>query len=101
MAFLNWRILVSITRGGGGGLQFDFTRRLLETGASLVSSAKKTLRLKSRSNRSSVVFCSSGEVLSFGVGINFRPRPSSVLAIGGRMPPVVRSWKARFVTGGK
>ena len=81
MAFLNWWILVSITRGGGGGLQFDFTRRLLE--------------LKSRSNRSSVVICSSGEVLSFGVGMNFRPRPSSALAIGGRMPPVVRSWNAR------
>ena len=65
---------------------------------SSVSPAKKTLRLRSRSNRSSVVICSSGEVLSFGVGINFRPRPSSVLAIGGRMPPVVRSWNARFST---
>ena len=98
MALLNWWILVSMTRGGGGGLQVDFTRRLLEWGASLVSPAKKSLRLKSRSNRSSVVICSSGEVLSFGVGINFRPRPSSVLAIGGRMPPVVRSWNARFST---
>ena len=29
MALLNRQILVSITRGGGGGLQFDFTRRLL------------------------------------------------------------------------
>ena len=98
MALLNWWILVSMTRGGGGGLQFDFTRRLLEGGASSVSPAKKTLRLRSRSNRSSVVICSSGEVLSFGVGMNFRPRPSSVLAIGGRMPPVVRSCNARFST---
>ena len=32
MALLNWRILFSMTRGGGGGLQFDFTRRLLEGG---------------------------------------------------------------------
>ena len=91
MALLNRRILVLITCGGGGGLQFDFTRRRLEGGASSVSSAKKTLRLKSRSNRSSVVFCLCGEVLSFGVGMNFRPRPSSVLAIGGMMPSVVRS----------
>ena len=80
-----------IIRGGGGGLQFDFTCRLLEEGALSVSPAKKTLRLKSRSNRSSVVICLSGEVLSFGVGMNFRPRPSSVLAIGGKMPPIVRS----------
>lgn len=87
-----------MTCGGGGGLQFDFTRRLLVGGVSSVSPAKKTLRLRSRSNRSSVVICSSGEVLSFGVGINFRPRPSSVLALGGRMPPVVRSWNARFST---
>ena len=91
MALLNRLILVSITRGGGGGLQFDFTRRLLEGGVSSVSPEKKTLRLRSRSNRSSVVACSSGEVLIFGVGMNFRPRPSSVLAIGGRMPSFVRS----------
>ncbi len=32
MALLNWRILFSMTRGGGGGLQFDFTCRLLEGG---------------------------------------------------------------------
>ena len=32
MALLNRRILVSMTRGGGGGFQFDFTRRLLEGG---------------------------------------------------------------------
>ena len=98
MACVNWRSLVMMTCGGGGGLQFDFTRRLLVGGVSSVSPAKKTFRLRSRSNRSSVVICSSGEVLSFGVGINFRPRPSSVLAIGGRMPPVVRSWNARFST---
>jgi len=97
MALLNRRILVSITRGGGEGLQFDFTCRLLEVGELLVSPAKKTLRLKSCSNRLSVVVCSSGGVLIFGVGMNLRPRPSSVLAIGGRMPPVVRSWNARFV----
>jgi len=101
MALLNWRILFSMTRGGGGGLQFDFTCRLLKGVASSVSPAKKTLRLKSCSNCSSVVICLSGEVLSFGVGMNFRPRPSSVLAIGGRMPPVVRSWNARLETGGK
>ena len=101
MAVLKWRILVSITRGGGRGLQFDFTRRLLGVGASSVFPAKKTLRLRSRSNRSSVVVCSSGEVLLFGVGMNLRPRPSSVLAIGGRMLPVVRSWNARLVTRGK
>ena len=99
MALLNRQILVSITRGGGGGLQFDFTCRLLEVGASSVSPAKKTLRLKSRSNRSSVVICSSGEVLVFGFGMNLRPRLSSVLAIGGRMLPVVRSWNARLETG--
>ncbi len=90
MALLNWRILFSMTRGGGGGLQFDFTCRLLEGGALSVSLEKKTLRLKSRSNCLSVVICLSGEVLSFGVGMNFRPSLSSVLAIGGRMPPVVR-----------
>ena len=101
MALLNRWILVSITLGGGGGLQFDFTRRLLEGGVSSVSPEKKTLRLKSLSNRSSVVVCSSGEVLIFGVGMNLRPRPSSVLAIGGRMSPVVRSWNARFETGWK
>ena len=28
-ALLTWQILCSITHGGGGGLQFDFTRRLL------------------------------------------------------------------------
>ena len=70
-------------------------------GALSVSPAKKTLRLKSRSNRSSVVVCSSWEVLIFVVGMNLRPRPSSVLAIGGRMSPVVRSWNARFETGWK
>jgi len=101
MALLNRWILVSITRGGGGGLQFDFTRSLLGKGVSSVFPAKKTFRLKSRSNRSSVVACSSGEVLVFGVGMNLRPRPSSVFAIGGRMPPVVRSWNARFETGWK
>ena len=90
MALFNWLILVSIIRGGGGGLQFDFTRRLLGVGASSVSPAKKILRLKSQSNRSSVVVCSSGEVLLFGVEMNLRPSPSSVLAIGGRMLPVVR-----------
>ena len=101
MALLNRRILVLITCGGGSGLQFDFTCRLLEVGELSVSPAKKTLRLKSRSKRLSVVVCSSGEVLIFGVGMNLRPRPSSVLAIGGRMSPVVRLWNARFETGGK
>ena len=101
MALLNWWTLVSIARGGGGGLQFDFNCRLLEVEASLVSPEENTLRLRSRSNRDSVLSCSAGDVLTFGVGMNFRPKPSSVLAFGGRMPPVVRSWKARFVTGGK
>jgi hypothetical protein len=40
-------------------------------------------------------------VLTFGVGMNFSPSPRRVLAIGGRMFPVVRSWNARFVTRGK
>ena len=31
----------------------------------------------------------------------FKPSQRSVLAIGGGMSPDVRSWKARFVTGGK
>ena len=101
MALLNRWTLVSITRGGGGGCQFDFTCRLLEVEASSVSSAKKTLRLKSRSNRESVLSCSSGDGLTFGVGMNLKPRPSRVFAIGGRMPFVVRSWNARFATGGK
>ena len=101
MALLNWWNLVSITRGGGGGRQFDFARRLLEVEASSVSSAKKILRLRSRSNLKSVLSCSAGDVLTFGVGMNFKPRPSRVLAIGDRMPPVVRSWNARFVIGGK
>ena len=101
MALPNCWILVTMVCGGGGGLQFDFTRSLLGVAASSVSPAKKILRLKSRSKRSSVVACSSGEVLIFGVGMNLRPRPSSVLAIGGRMSPVVRSWNARFETGWK
>ena len=101
MALPNCWILVTMVCGGGGGLQFDFTCSLLGVAASAVSPAKKILRLKSRSKRSSVVACSSGEVLIFGVGMNLRPRPSSVLAIGGRMSPVVRSWNARFETGWK
>lgn len=101
MALLNRWTLVSITRDGGGGRQFDFIRRVFEVEALSVSPAKKTLRLKSRSNRESVVSCSSGDVLTFGVGMNFRPSPRRVLAIGGRMFPVVRSWNARFVTRGK
>jgi hypothetical protein len=40
-------------------------------------------------------------VLTFGVGMNFSPSPRRVLAIGGRMFPVVRSWNARFVMRGK
>ena len=100
MALLNRWTLVSITRGGSGGRQFDFICRL-EVGASSVSPAKKTLRLRSRSNLDSVVLCSAGDVLTFGVGMNFNPRPSRMLAIGGRMSPVVRSWNASFVTGGK
>ena len=100
-ALLNRWTLVSITRGGGGGYQFDFIHRVLEVEASLVSPAKKTLRLKSCSNCKSVVSCSSGDVLTFGVGMNFSPSPRRVLAIKGRMFPVVRSWNARFVTRGK
>ncbi len=60
MALLNWRILFSMSRGGGGGLQFDFTCRLLEVGALSVSPAKKTLRLKSHSNHSSVLIAHLG-----------------------------------------
>ena len=41
MAFLNWRILVSMACGGGGGLQFDFTRRLLEGGGVADVSSEK------------------------------------------------------------
>ena len=101
MALLNRWTLVSITRGGGGGRQFDFICRVLEVEALSVSSAKNNLRLRSRSNHKIVLSCSTGDVLTFRVGMNFKPNPSSVLAIGGRMPPVVRSWNARFVTGGK
>ena len=101
MALLNRWTLVSITRDGGGGRQFDFICRVFEVEASLVSPAKKTLRLKSRSNRESVVSCSSGDVLTFGVGMNFSPSPRRVLAIRGRMFPVVRSWNARLMTRGK
>ena len=99
MAQPNQRILVSIARGGSGDLHIDFTRRV-EVEASLVFPAKNTLRPKSSSNRDSVLSFSSGSVLTFGVGMYFKPSPSSVLASGGRMHPVVRSWNARFVTGG-
>ena len=51
-----------------------------------MSSAKMILRLRSRSKREIVLSCSAGDVLTFGVGMNFKPRPSRVLAIGGRMP---------------
>ena len=78
IALLNRWTLVSITRGGGGGRQFDFIRRLLGGGASSVSPAKKTLRLRSRSNLESVVSCSAGDVMNFGVGMNFNPRPRRV-----------------------
>ncbi len=102
MALLNRWTLVSITRGGGGGCQFDFIRRVFEVEASSVSPAKKTLRLKSCSNHESVVSWSSGDVLTFGVGMNFSLSPRRVLAIGGRMfPAAVRSWNAGFVTRGK
>ena len=50
-ALLNWRNLVLIARGGGGGCQVDFTRMVLAAGASFVSPAKYTLRLRSRSSR--------------------------------------------------
>ena len=101
MALLNQWTLVSINRDGCGGHQFDFIRWMFEVEASSVSPAKKTLRLKSRSNRKSVVSCSSGDVLTFGVGMNFSPSPRRVLAIRGRMFPVVRSWNARLMTRGK
>ena len=70
-------------------------------GASLVSPAKYTLRLRSCSSQESVLSCSAGDVFILGVGIYFKPSPRSVLAIGGRMSPVVRSWNARFEMGGK
>ena len=76
---------MSISRGGSKALHIDFTRRLFEVEASLVSPAKNTLRPKSRSNRDSVLSCSSGIVLTFRVGMNFKPNPSSVFASGGRM----------------
>ena len=46
MAFLNWRILVLMTCGGGGGLQFDFTRRLLEGGGVVGVPSKKDFEAK-------------------------------------------------------
>ena len=101
MALFNRWTLVSITRGGGGGHQFDFIRRVFEVEESLVSPGKKTLRLKSCSNCKSVVSCSSGDVLTFGVRMTFSPSPKRVLAIKGRMFPVVRLQNARFVTRGK
>ena len=58
---------------------------------SSVSPAKNTLRLKSRSKRDRDLSCSSGEVLIFGVGMYFNPRPSNVFADCGSMFPVVRS----------
>jgi len=100
-ALLNWWNLVSISRGGGRGFQVDFTRRVLAVGALLVSPAKYTLRLMSRSSRERVLTCSMGVVFTWGVGMYFNPSPRSVLAIGGRIFPVVRSWNARFETGGK
>ncbi len=70
-------------------------------GASLVSPAKYTLRLRSSSSRERVLSCLVGDVVTWGVGMHFKPSLRSVLAIGGRMFPVVRSWNARFETGGK
>ena len=88
-----------ITRGGGGGYQVDFTCRVLAVGASLVSPAKYTLRLRSSLSRERVLSCLVGDVVTWGVGI--KPSPRNVLAIGGRMFPVLRLWNARFETGGK
>ena len=54
----------------------------------------------SRSKRDRVLSMSSG-VVPFGVGLNFRPRPRGRLDDFGRMLPVVRLWKVRFVTSVK
>ena len=58
---------------------------------------KKVLNPMSCSKRNRVL-SRSFEVVFFGVGMNFRPRPSSRLADVGRMLPVVRLWKVRFLT---
>ena len=47
MALLNWRNLVSITRGGGGGCQVDVFHSVLAVGALSVLPEKYTLRLRS------------------------------------------------------
>ena len=70
-------------------------------GTSLVSPAKYTLRLRSRSSQERVLSCLVGDVFTWGVGMYFKPCPRSVFAIGGRIFPVVRSWNARFEMGGK
>ena len=43
MACVNWRSLVMMTCGGGGGLQFDFTRRLLVGGGVVGVPSEKDL----------------------------------------------------------
>lgn len=52
----------------------------------------------SRSKRERVLSICSSVMVVCGVGMYFSPRPSSVLAEGGRVPGVVRSWKARLKT---
>ena len=58
---------------------------------------KKVFNPMSRSKRDRVLSMSSG-VVPFGVGMNFRPRPRSRLDDYGRMLPVVRLWKVKFLT---
>ena len=90
-------ILVSISFGGRGGIHIDFTLRIvLADDDSLVSPAKNTLRLKSRSKQNSVLYCLSGRVLILGVGTYFNPNPSNVFADCGSIHPVVRSCNARL-----
>ena len=85
-------ILVSISFGGRGGIHMDFILRIVLTDDdSLVSPAKNTLRLKSRSKRDSDLSCLSGRVLIRGVGMYFNPSPNNEFADCGSIPPVVRS----------
>ena len=83
---------VSTSLEGSGGRQEDLIRSALGSYSEVsLSPAKNIFKFMSRSNR--VVECSrsSGVMLTRGVGMNLRPRPSRCVACGGSLWLMVRS----------
>jgi len=82
---------------GWGGVQLDLLYILLSKSSlfSMGLLAKYILIVMSLESLSKVwVWKYLNELVNFGVGMNFKPLPSSGFMFGGRLKDVVRLWKA-------